>query len=722
MRDLLTSWPRRHRRGLLRAALALAVLYALYLLAANVFLNTAIGAATINRKPERFAAQWDWAMSLYPGHIHARGVTLRGRVRTVEWTVSGSDADGRIQLLPLLRRTLRFGSIRGGTVVVDVDTDRPMMPPTPRTGAAARRKPWELVFDGIHAAALTHVRVDDWSLEGDGDAMFAFYKQIAGGPMEIPRSSLRMRKATLVQGDTTWATDASVELQLAIARHVPSQVPGMGKLRLTDARLALSGDAPGLVVEEAADGKLDLRRSGRGGRITADLGLQRGALVPGGHLQARMPLALDGAKSAQQDYHVDARLDVRDDALALRVRVPPAGSAGNRIDADLQLPGRELQPRDTGAMLGQAQGRVRLQWRFGSLAWLNPLLSRGWLRLDGAADVQADLRIVDGRIMDGSTASIPRASLQADVQNNVIQGQARALAKVDGGRATVDLDAARFDIAARGATAQPYVRGDDLRLQLVSTSDLARFRDELQAHLAFQGARIPDLRAYNRMLPAGSVRLLGGSGTLGGDLSLDAHGKPTRARIALSGTRAAMQVGVSRLVGDLQLRSAVRRASGNDYAIDALSLDLSQVRLASAPGDGPWWGRLSVDGGRFGWQVPLRLSGDAKVRMQDVGILLSLFAERSAFPKWVGKLIDEGEVTATSGVLVDGKRVVLDELRASNERIDLRARLRLSGDAPDGVLYARWGVLGMGVQLRGGQRDLKLVGARRWYQAQPPLR
>ncbi len=721
MRDALIDWTRRHRRALLRAGAGVVAVYALYLLAANVFLNTQIGAATINRKPARFTAQWDWAMSLYPGHIHASGVRLRGRVRTVQWTVTGSVADGRIKLLPLLRKRLHFGDIDGGTVRMDVETGLPMMAPTPRTGAAARRRPWELVFDGIHTGDLRRGRLGEWVVEGQGEAVFAFYKQIGGGPMQIPRSEFRMRRATLRQGDAVWAREAEFALELAIARHVPSKVPGLRKLRLTDARLQLSGAAPGLVLEEAKDGRLALRRAGAGGRITADLSLERSALKPGGRLDARMPLTLDGAKDARQQHMVRARLDVRRDATALRVRVPPAVEGGNHLLAELQVPGRELQPRDMRALLADAQGRVRMQWRFGSLAWLNPLLSRGWLRLDGAADVRADLRIVDGRIVDGSTASIPRASLQSDVQDNRITGDVRAEARVQGGRALVDMDADRFVIAPLGAAAQPYVRGNDLRLRLASSSDLARFRDEVQTQLAFTGARIPDLRAYNRMLPAGSVRLLGGSGSLSGDLALDPQGRPLRAKITLTGTRASMQVGASRLTGDLRLDSALHRVSGSDYLLDRLQMDLSGVRLAGASGDGPWWARASLDGARFGWQVPLRLRGDARLRMQDVGILLSLFAQRSAFPAWVGKLIDEGQVQATSGVRVDGSSVVLDELRARNERIDLRARLRLAGDAPTGHLYARWGVLGVGAQLQQGRSSMKLVGARRWYESRPAL-
>ena len=712
----------RRRTWLLRAGIGLAACYLLYLLAANAFLNTAIGASTINRKPERFTAQWDWAMSLYPGHIYARGLRLQGRVRTIEWHASGSSAHGRIKLLPLLRRQLRFGTIHGGEVAVDIETDRPPVPPTPRTGAARKRKPWELVFDDIRSSEVRHLRLGDWRVDGEGKASFSLYKRIAGGPMEIMPSTFRMRGATLRQGDKLWADRARLDLDLAIARHVPAQVPGMRKLGLADARLVLAGDGPALKLEEQADGRLQLRRAGRGGRLSADIGLRRGALTPGSRLHARLPLILDGARTAQQDYAVDVRLDVRQDATALRVRVPSQGGSGNRIDAQLTVPGRELRPRDPAALLARAEGRIDLQWRFGSLAWLNPLLSEGrWLRLDGAADIRADLVIRDGRVVDGSTASIPRAELEADVQDNVIAGIASAQAKVEGGRASVDLAASRFSMAAHDARARPFVRGDDLRLRLDSTSELARFRQRMQARLQFRQAQIPDLRAYNRYLPPGSLALLGGSGRLDGDLSLDAHGKPQRAKLRLAGNRAAMKVGVSRITGDLVLDSALHRTSATDYAIDALDLRLAQVRLASAPEDGPWWANLSLAGGRFGWEAPLRLDGDARLRMKDVSILLALFAERSAFPKWVGRLIDEGEVQATSRVRVDGRSVVLDRLHASNERIELKARLRLAGDQPQGDLYARWGILGLGVALQGGKRDLRVVGAKRWYESRPPL-
>ena len=46
------------------------------------------------------------------------------------------------------------------------------------------------------------------------------------------------------------------------------------------------------------------------------------------------------------------------------------------------------------------------------------------------------------------------------------------------------------------------------------------------------------------------------------------------------------------------------------------------------------------------------VNGRGRVAMRDVSVLLGLFAERSAFPRWIGNLIDSGEAQATGRLRV----------------------------------------------------------------------
>ncbi|HYM86865.1 MAG TPA: hypothetical protein VET30_09030, partial [Pseudoxanthomonas sp.] len=393
------------------------------------------------------------------------------------------------------------------------------------------------------------------------------------------------------------------------------------------------------------------------------------------------------------------------------------------IDAKVTVAERSLQKTSARELLRKTSGDIDLRWHFRTLAWMNPLLSEGgWLRLDGQADVDAQLRLREGKLAAGSRANIPRAHLQADLFDTVLTSEAQATARVEGQRTTVDFLAREFQLAPKQALAEPYVQGNNLKLNLVASEDLSQFRRTLRAQLDFADARIPKLQAYNRNLPGNSLRFEGGSGTLGADLALDAEGRIQRGHVRLRGNQAQLLLGPSRITGDLDVDTRIRQSGPGprDYRIEALELKLDQVRV-SDPDAPPWWAQLSLDRGTMQWQQPFRLQGDARVRMQDVSVLLTLFSERSAFPKWIGSLVDSGQAQATAQVALAGDTFTLDRLHASNDRIDLDARLRVADGRPNGALYTKWGVLGLGVDLQGGERKFHLKDAKGWYQGLPPL-
>lgn len=106
----MTMPPRARWRALPRAlrwpVLAVIALYAGYLLLGNLLLNTPLGPAALNRKPETFAMQWGTALTWWPGRLVLWDVALQGRSTRQRWTVSARRMRGQIRLLPLLHRQL----------------------------------------------------------------------------------------------------------------------------------------------------------------------------------------------------------------------------------------------------------------------------------------------------------------------------------------------------------------------------------------------------------------------------------------------------------------------------------------------------------------------------------------------------------------------------------------------------------------------------------------
>ena len=98
------------------AAYALLLLYATYLVAANMLLNTPIGQRLANPKPEKTQVGWDRALTIIPAHVQVWNLRVAGNVRRTVWSVQADHASGRIALLPLLSKTISVRDLVGQRV------------------------------------------------------------------------------------------------------------------------------------------------------------------------------------------------------------------------------------------------------------------------------------------------------------------------------------------------------------------------------------------------------------------------------------------------------------------------------------------------------------------------------------------------------------------------------------------------------------------------------
>jgi hypothetical protein len=376
---------------------------------------------------------------------------------------------------------------------------------------------------------------------------------------------------------------------------------------------------------------------------------------------------------------------------------------------------------------------VVADWHFDSLAWLNALMSFGELfALDGAGRVTADLRLDRGRLRQGSRVQVPGAAASARVMGNRVIGRVRAdiaLEVDEQDRALRRLDAVMEDFRiVAGDSGRSFVEGRNLRLQVDGSGrygELRQIRDAFAAHAVFEGARVPDLRVYNRYLPSGALRFTGGSGLLSGDLYLDDGGEVGHGTLRVLGTDAALTFGDLALRGDVDVRTQLKRAdlARRRFVLDGSRVDLSSVRFTDHGGRARegWWTRIELDEARIDLDDPLEARGRARMQMADLGFLLALYAHNRSFPAWIGRIVDAGEATVSGELGWGDRTLVLDDLVASNERFEVRARMRMRNGQREGSLYARWGVLALGARLDGDDGDLHLTKAREWYDAQPQL-
>src|SRR5690625_2694438 len=80
-----------------------AALYLLYLLTANILLNSDWARSQLDRSP-RFELSWERAWSLFPGQLHVTELTLAGTAAERRYRLEADSATLGFELIPLLQQ------------------------------------------------------------------------------------------------------------------------------------------------------------------------------------------------------------------------------------------------------------------------------------------------------------------------------------------------------------------------------------------------------------------------------------------------------------------------------------------------------------------------------------------------------------------------------------------------------------------------------------------
>lgn len=716
---------RRRITTLRRVGYVLAALYAVYLALANALLNSSWGEDLANRQPEKFRGSWSSAWSLYPGHVRVNDLRIAGHVRRTVWSVQASSAAGRIALLPLLHKELRVPlvtarGVSGGASRVD----HVRQPPEPRPGG------WTLNFPRIVADPAEYAYFDGLVLAGSGRGEGGFLKVLRGGPMEMPRSTLHFEQARLYQQGIVLASELGVDGGFSIARHRSAEAPGIRKLAKMDIDLELDGVASGVRVELSPELRPVVSPGEGRGRLAGRLGWRQGSLLPGSTLGIEVPVDyfLEGDR---RSTIATGGVEVGDDEVDLRAALAPPAGVSFDAQAELLIRGREIPIPEIAQLVHRASGHLLANWHFESLAWLSALVpGQGIVAFDGAGTVQADLRFADGQLRPGSFLDVPRVEAVVNALGNRFDGEAHARVTFDeGAPGTLSprLEAVmrEFRVAAEEATDRPFVEGRDLRVNARAAGRIDELRERFTANVAFKDAKVPDLRVYNHYLPTARIMIAGGSGLLSGDLHFDGSRQVGHGTLHVRGGNARLQLAALDLAGDVELTTRLKRADLREqrFDVDGSRLVLRKVTVNGVDGElgRDWWADVDITRGHLDWGKPVRVDGTTRLRMKDLEVLLALYAQKKELPRWIQRLIDEGEVNAQGRLNWAGDGLVLDGVTASNDRFDVAARMKLEDKALSGDLYARWGILSLGVDVEHGRKDVHLVRARHWYDSQPSL-
>ena len=420
----------------------------------------------------------------------------------------------------------------------------------------------------------------------------------------------------------------------------------------------------------------------------------------------------------------DSRLAAEDVSLRLGGNEVARGVSG---EGEFEIDPWPYRGARLRAVLGRFDGWLALQGEVEPdeiVAWL----FAGWPGLELESEpshVDARISLAHGRYRPGTRIVVDNPAQTIRFLGFTARGDARLTANVEGRwgkrRLVSELALGRWRL---GSPEQPETLiGEGLKL--VARAEEPRIDAPAQASelaLDLGRATLPDLRFVNELLPAAArVAVERGSATVGGTLRFLPGERQGEGAIRVRGSDLRLTAAGQALEGDLEadLRLSEPELAHAAFSVAGSTLALRNVATATSAGESVrnWWGELRLAKGRVELARPARLSALFDARLADTRPMIAFYEVRRDLPEWVERLLTVENVAAAGGFEWTKGRLRLDDTSVPLAHGELRAQLDLEREARQGRLLLVWRGLAVGVELAGGERNLRLRDARDWYQS-----
>ena len=381
-------------------------------------------------------------------------------------------------------------------------------------------------------------------------------------------------------------------------------------------------------------------------------------------------------------------------------------------------------------------GRVALQAQVEDLRFLSFYLRKApWLDIaDGEGALDVDVSLDDGRLVDGSRFAIDCTNLSARFLTHTVSGsgQVRFAVAPDQGTSEAHLTIAFLDYTVdREGAASPLVAGTGLEVT-ARTADisLAEPFEHLSVALKIPEAAIPDVAAYNAYLPQDlGLVLVGGAGRIRGEMQATTDGGSATGDLFLDADTVEARMDDIRLTGRVALQAHLAEGDfvAGRYDVSGSALTLRRVGVVGAPNSrkgkddsAGWWGTVDVRRAIVNVGAPVFLDTNLGVRFRDTVPFVTMVARTTELPPWIRGLLVVEDLVGNAHLLLGDDTLYLQTFSLRGGKYEVHTQLRRTKTKVRGNLYARYGILGLGVALDGKESVLHPINARTWFDAQPP--
>lgn len=275
------------------------MLWALWLFAANLFLNTSFGRNTINRKPERLQFSWHSAWSWFPAQVSVRDLKINGNQPRATWNLTADRASGWINPWPLFAKEAHIHRVRGSGLVTTVDIHH--------DGVQKKRKRrWTTVLHGVHVSDVRHIKIESYALTGQARVSGDLHL-LAGGPVQLNNVDLLVADGMFKDQDNAIFTALNASLRANVGPIPPGPKALTDVLPLINAELQLSSTTANLDFLDHHLASTPWLTLDGAGNLNMDLQMRAGVWQSG----SQLALETDALEATFMDYNASGRAQLR---------------------------------------------------------------------------------------------------------------------------------------------------------------------------------------------------------------------------------------------------------------------------------------------------------------------------------------------------------------------------------------------------------------------------
>ncbi len=250
----------------------------IYLVVANILINTSLGPRIATRHPQKLDVKWESGYSLYPGHTVLYGFSMRFQKNRNKWMLTADRLAGHIGLERLIWRHFHVPEVEArGVSYRYIRLAEPIPDPAPD------RPHWLITIDSFDIRSIHMVAANDFSLVGSGNATGSL-RYVTRRELQVLPSELHITEGILSRGDTTLAGSVDLQVRFLTEPFIPSVEKGRQALRHVKAELTFTAETEMLQKPLALFRKLPWLEIRKSGRLTADLRFEQGVFLAGSKL------------------------------------------------------------------------------------------------------------------------------------------------------------------------------------------------------------------------------------------------------------------------------------------------------------------------------------------------------------------------------------------------------------------------------------------------------